>query len=59
LAPGKFDYQFLRFSAGRYGTQALAALTHAANATWLHARDWRRPPEPALIPPLGKRPIPR
>ena len=27
LAPAKFDYQFLRFNSGVYGTDALAALT--------------------------------
>jgi hypothetical protein len=31
LAPAKFDYQFLRFDAGRYGKEALAALTHSHN----------------------------
>lgn len=31
LAPAKFDYQFLRFDAGHYGRQALAALTHSRN----------------------------
>jgi hypothetical protein len=33
VAPDAFDYQFLRFEAGRYGTDALAALTHDGNAT--------------------------
>lgn len=32
LAPAKFDYQFLRFGAGRYGMNALTAMTHSANA---------------------------
>jgi hypothetical protein len=32
VAPDRFDYQFLRFDAGFYGTTALAALTHDANA---------------------------
>ena len=31
VAPGKFDYQFLRFDAGRIGIDALADLTHSAN----------------------------
>jgi hypothetical protein len=32
IAPGKFDYQFLRFDSGRFGTDALAALARNANA---------------------------
>jgi hypothetical protein len=31
IAPGKFDYQFLRFDSGRIGTEALAALTKDPN----------------------------
>ncbi len=31
VAPDKFDYQFLRFDAGRYGSDALALLMHDAN----------------------------
>ncbi len=32
IAPAQFDYAYLRFKAGRYGTEALAALTHDRNA---------------------------
>ncbi len=32
VAPGQFDYQFLHYDAGRYGTDALAALVHSADA---------------------------
>lgn len=31
VAPAKFDYQFLRFDAGRFGTDALDRLTLSAN----------------------------
>jgi hypothetical protein len=62
IAPDKFDYQFLRFDAGRFGTDALAALTRNANgeiasrARLAQASDQRvfngdHDPDPGLTEP--------
>ncbi|HEX3913605.1 MAG TPA: DUF4153 domain-containing protein [Steroidobacteraceae bacterium] len=62
ISPSKFDYQFLRFESGRFGTQALAHLAEAGNedvrsrALLMQAARTRRyrsrsEPDPAVTEP--------
>ena len=55
IAPGQFDYEFLRFESGRFGTHALARLAgdanqdvraRAAHMQETNTRSFHRPGEP-------------